>query len=480
VITGEYDLIKLKNDSGFVGLGSAYSTDSGATVTFLRNDGSVKWSKICHDTVSMHLWSWCGIDLPDSTLLINILGFINGNILMKLDYSGNMISTFHYPSTNTMRYMRIVNNAVYAVGNAGPYPSQGLFCKLDSSGSLLWARKMNAGANRIMSLACFTPTPDGGFLLVGNRSIVSSNLPKALVLLKTDSIGNILWQRQIDAPNIHLDPERVSLTADSGFIILSNEALDYKSQLLRCDSLGNVLWYVDFRDGSGARITLDNIDTAGNNEYVSYGYINNITLDHYLLRLDDSGNIIRCKYFDTDTVYTRVFHFDSETGLFGWGLLMSPYRKGFFALAIDSAWNSSCPSHDSTLIRFSNTSGDSTFSITSDPWTIAMNEISYVMISDFPLQESDYCQPLSLEENYESGGFSLYPVPAKDYVMLNIEGDNNEMNLLVLYDLTGKEIRKDQFTGKQFSILKADLHAGIYFFSLQSNDKVYRGKFIFE
>ena len=85
------------------------------------------------------------------------------------------------------------------------------------------------------------------------------------------------------------------------------------------------------------------------------------------------------------------------------------------------------------------------------------------------MQKSDYISVITDVTVEESFNTEVYPVPAKDFLMIKTK--NPAVKSLVLYDDTGKEVKSvNNFSGYKYLSVK-DLSSGVYFLKLLDADK---------
>ncbi|MBI5058512.1 T9SS type A sorting domain-containing protein [candidate division KSB1 bacterium] len=115
-----------------------------------------------------------------------------------------------------------------------------LLVRIDADGDTLWTRLIgNSGEDLAAALRGL---PDGGFVIAGSRLSDAGDADAALV--RTDSNGDTLWTRSYgDARNEAF--VTVELVPDGGFILSGNAAFEqqnWNSLAVRTDSLGNEIW----------------------------------------------------------------------------------------------------------------------------------------------------------------------------------------------------------------------------------------------
>ncbi len=122
--------------------------------------------------------------------------------------------------------------------------------KIDAYGNKLWEK--NYGGADIEDTRSAQQTSDGGYIIAGWTSSFNSTKleDQNVYLVKTDTNGNILWERAIDAFDKHEQDGVLSIqqTSDGGFILAGNTQSvggvggNLYAYLLKVDNNGNKLW----------------------------------------------------------------------------------------------------------------------------------------------------------------------------------------------------------------------------------------------
>ncbi len=191
----------------------------------------------------------------------------------------------------------IVTGSIVCIDEFEPW-SVITLCKTDNEGNIVWEKFYGLQyADQFSYGHCVQQTTDGGYIVSGVTWL------ELLWLIKTDSMGNTMWEIKGngDVP-LELGVGRfVRQTTDGGYIVVGNMYFanhDESIYLLRTDSLGNILWTKYFGDetyGDDARCVQQTIDGG----YIITGYNRSLKMnnDLWLIKTDFLG----------DTLWTRTY-----------------------------------------------------------------------------------------------------------------------------------------------------------------------------
>ena len=167
--------------------------------------------------------------------------------LIKTDSNGDTVWTRSYGGAGG-DYLRSVQQTAdggyitasetfsFGAGGADVY-----LVKTDSIGTMEWAKTY--GGTAADYGYSVRQTPDGGFITTGYTASDGAGSFDVL-LLKTDSLGNVEWARTYGSSGFDYGYE-VRVLADGGFIVCGYSAIRDPAGdvfLLRTDSLGVLLW----------------------------------------------------------------------------------------------------------------------------------------------------------------------------------------------------------------------------------------------
>ena len=280
--------------------------DSNFSVVALDYDGSVVWTKIyggseydnCYDGSAT---SDGGLILAGGT---RSYGAGNDDVwLVKLDSEGNQewnscFGTSDREYANSVR--QTFDGGYIAVGsqliwheNLDVYEHNAYMVKADFEGNLEWEKVFTG--DYALSGYSIIETSDSCYLFSGVADLQKSTLFE-LLLVKTDSNGNIIWQNTYTYSSAY-DCAGYSVieASDGGFVTVGHVAIsgstDYEIYVLKTDSDGNEQWNQKFGGGTWYNSAYSVIETFEGGYAVS-GTIWDQTdsPECFLRKIDDDGN----------------------------------------------------------------------------------------------------------------------------------------------------------------------------------------------
>lgn len=194
----------------------------------------------------------------------------NPEFFVSVGGNGCEISYF-VQETSDGGYIVTGNTSSYGAGD-----NDVLLLKFDSLGSLTWAR--TAGGPDYDTGYSVQQTSDGGYIVVGLTGVYTGFLVPYPLLLKYDSIGNLIWAKSLDWTMFY---NSVQQTSDGGYIVIGDENSGW-NLVLKYNSLGEIEW-AKWGRGNGA-----DIKQTSDGGYIIVGAFNS---DIILSKYDSQGDV---------------------------------------------------------------------------------------------------------------------------------------------------------------------------------------------
>ena len=425
--------ILMSIDSGFTVIGATESFGAGNTDMYLfkiDSAGNLLWSK-AYGGVNI---DW-GMDLQQtSDSGYALVGYSNSSnfdynvYFVKTDKNGDSIWTKNFGGSDwDFGYaVDIQNDTTYIIaGETYSYSngdSDGYSLGINSSGDTIWSQHFGSTAKDAFNAVCATSTNE----IVFGGYTTSSNGDTDFWVVKTDSVGNEIWQYNAgdsldDAVDKIIEGNDGNYYCIGSFTSIVGKQRDIVVHQL--DPNGNFMNQFllnNDQDDVGKFI----LQYAGETNFFIGGKTNsygNGGYDTYFYEVDASGWIVGQPYSTNGT------HFDDNTEAadttYDHGLVLVGTTNAtvnginsVFVLKIDSSFNS--PSVMTELLDIS-----------------------------------------SVEEEKQQITSFIYPNPGKSVVYFgNTELNNNTVNI---FDLTGKLVMKN--TVRENSINIQNLPSGMYY-----------------
>lgn len=313
--------VELTADGGFIIAGATNSLGAGGfDVYLLKTDsvGNVIWQKT---------FGGSGNDYGSSVRQTADGGYIIAGTkgstgvegidvyLIKTDTAGNVIweKTFGGIGDDIGYEVRKTLDGGYIVagtcpggdGEINPEPDAFLL-KTDAAGNFSWQKNFgNAQANYWAEGHAVEVTSDG-FLLTGTAESLAPDLTFAhdLYLVKTDTSGNMLWEKTIAAPGGQ-QGNSIIQTADGGFVIVGQADVVVAgnvsiadSYLLKTDSQGIKEW--ETTCGAGGWDNGYEVRQTTDGGYIFTGLYGDRNGEAYLVKTNAAGTAQWTKTFGGD------------------------------------------------------------------------------------------------------------------------------------------------------------------------------------
>jgi len=306
-------------DGGFVMAGgtTSYGTGPGSAVGSIylirtNSFGDTIWTRTIRNAKdedmsasSIQSTNDGGYIICGSTGVFDPSLWLTDMVLMKTDSSGRPLWTKSYKSTlNNITFTNLANEVrqtsdegYVVVGTTQSFGlDDGYLIKTDASGNLQWSKSFG-NSNTVYPLS--VQVRNDGYTVEGylDNSNVAGNWD--VFMIKMDLNGNNIWAKIYDRPAKFEDMTSGGQTSDGGYFMAGEICADSCNvYLMRADNNGNVLWCKTYGGGkddwawSAAQTSDGGFVIAGGTRSFGAG-----EEDVYLIRTDNSGNLIWSKTF---------------------------------------------------------------------------------------------------------------------------------------------------------------------------------------
>jgi len=169
-----------------------------------------------------------------------------------------------------------------------------LLVKTNSNGDPVWTRTLGDGIHQPTEAFAAQQTADGGYI-VGANGVLTHREDRNVWLVKLARQGNLIWQNELSndvSPYGDVTGRAVVQTSDGGYAVTANSTLSDSALILfKTDSLGNRQWFKRFP----MRIDWGTYDLFPLRQTLDGGYIIGTRT---LLKVDSLGNQQWLQTFD--------------------------------------------------------------------------------------------------------------------------------------------------------------------------------------
>ncbi|HEY6161429.1 MAG TPA: T9SS type A sorting domain-containing protein, partial [Bacteroidia bacterium] len=378
--------------------------------------------------------------------------------LIHLDYSGNLVWNKSYsvgnaPVYNAPQMHAEANGNVLLVFSV--YDRISLM-RVDANGNTVWSGAYTSDPNEPKNPGFdAAPCSDGGILASGKANA-------DIFLVKLDATGQVQWTKRFG--NNSYDHPNCVIKTNDGNNIIGGYDIDYNSfitnaYLLKIDNSGNVIWYKKYANIQ----SFDRLLQMANGYMVGLG-------TNMIVVMDQNGNPISCKVADAypDYLYLMNIARTYSDDLLALG---AGYDSSFAGTNVlfGSSWMSMlwCNVSDSLVsvsgTVFSPVVTSNTFSMMPAPINISAAVYSS---SSFTTGSANFCVGTQVDEQGENTAASIYPDPVNSFATIDMGSVNTSNAVFVLYDILGNEVKRMMITGQQTRLERGDLPAGIYMYRI--------------
>ncbi len=374
-------------DGGFALAGYTYSFGAGDAdfyIVKLSNSGALQWTKtmgwagndfaLTMVQTSDNGYALAGYTVPYGSIYYDML-------IIKLDIAGSVqwcrvINSTNYEYVTSVK--QTADGGYILIGisaTGGIFTDEFFLVKLNSAGTYQWSKTYGGPGDDIATSVI--QTQDGGYALAGlSNSFGPYNV---FTIIKTDSLGNIQWNRLIEASGTGSHIYSIIQISDGSFVLAgefsSIGVSPYDMYIVKLNSSGSIQWTrtVGGTDYDKANSVVQSTDGG----FILAGYTNSFGAgnnDFYIVKLNSNGVLQWSKTVggtDDDQAQSIIKTTDGGFVAAGYTESFGAGAKDIFIVKLDAGGNTCGNSTSpSSLYGVSGTSTSPTFSVVTQNPTV--------------------------------------------------------------------------------------------------------------
>jgi hypothetical protein len=398
---------------------------------------------------------------------------------ITLDANGDTVSSATYGGSQADDCVEGRGSGVTPEGNyifAGQTMSYGAgfydayIIKTDYTGAILWSRTY--GGMYSEQNGNVIQTTDLGFAWFGQTGSFGSGSAD-MFLVKTDSLGNMLWSRCYGDTFPELG-YGITQTSDGGYVLTGMilvSPTNYDIVVIRTDSMGSIIWNKQFHNvwnewGKGVL----EISTGG---YLVYGItMNGGNQDLLSMKLDTNGNILWAQSYGlggNEMIGSAIETADGGFMVCGTGVPTSfSNRNHVFLVKTDSNGSSNCFDTNTLFTSEPNNLVQTNPNPIQGTGCVRMNDTLGLTSG---LHVSTLCFTIDVNEEVMETELSLFPSPATDAITILVNGSHSTQGGLIVNSV-GQVVKSFRISDEQITIDVTDFAPGIYFCQIVSPEGI--------
>ncbi len=247
-------------------------------VVKVDSSGNQQWNMAGFDYDSTMNTNWGGansiVQTSDGGFAL-AGGTSNSSYLVKLDSQGNVQWRQSYTGIDVSSLIT-VNDGDYIM--AGSSNGDFWLAKVNSTGEIQWSHTY--GGEAVSYCTSMVQTSDGGYALAG--FVETSTSESNALLIKTDSLGNMLWNQTYNGPSGYFEANSIIQTSDGGYVLAGGSNTVF---MIKTNSDGKLLWNQTYGE-LGGEVAWSVIQTSdGGYALACGGFSGN------LVKTDSDGNL---------------------------------------------------------------------------------------------------------------------------------------------------------------------------------------------
>lgn len=388
--------------------------------------------------------------------------------LIKTDSNGNIEWSYLYCyQMGAFSAMKLIDgNFILTPNDAGSF---GLI-KIDQTGKVLFGKNYQNTSNEFLNMYSTIECANGDLVSIGMVGGLFG--PGRMLVVRTDSTGNILFSNTYGAdPNLHKTAyNAVELSDNSIMVVGSANDTPKNIRLFKIDSLGNLIFHREIGD-SYEQLCNSIVKNDNDEVFIAGATVLSSSVAGLFLKLDNLGNTVWSKRYDNSYLFSGLtkaldggFVLAGITNKFGAG------NQDVFIVKTDSVGDAGCDvvnhylPNNLTVVNVTNYNLVVSNDTTRSPFSFRVKR---------GIEVNTKCVSVGVNESISNNKGVLYPNPTissltidlKDYI-INVQ----------IFDFTGKLI--ESIFNHSNSVNVSHLISGIYFLKIETEAGIITEKFI--
>lgn len=451
-------------------------------------------------------FGWWGVDIGydvvetmDGHFLVTgyTSSFTNGNsdvMISKVHKNGWEMWTKHYGGINNDIGKAIVRTSdsgfvvagfTNSFGNGG---YDGFVIKVNKLGDTMWTRTF--GGTDWDFFNAIQQTSDNGFVM-GGYSYSDSKGAKDIWIVKTDSVGNLQWEKRIGGL---LDDEvaAIEILHDNRIACFgtTHSFLDNKGNyfIYKTNNNGDSLFFKELGYADLEDIGYDFFERPIDSVFILCGSsqspFNSDTMYYHQMVVDSVGNVIgeikeTQGKLKNQIVYTNAYFNGYKHYVIYdlWGYGQGKHEPGIYLFTNQWFLNSSTygSSENDYLLSCKRTSDKGLVAVGYTTGFNAKQEDVFILRMDSTLQNLN--NVVNVESVEKKLSLNIYPNVASNYIYLDLNKMIKNMRVMAV-DLQGRVVKEWTISSIYEQLDISTLEEGMYIIYVKVDNDVYTGKLI--
>ncbi len=467
-------------DGGYILYGHKYYNSATEDILIIKTDstGAITWARTYGTSMYDYIWD---LEILNNSYLIcgtsaNWLTYPTGGFFLKIDNAGNILWV---KTSDFMQNLVRTQDGGFAITSPGGL-GIGYLTKLDSNLDMVWRKKYTLDS--LAATVSLRTTFDGGFLIAGTMFGFNNSLD--FNLIRTDSLGNILWAKMYGGDSAEWFP-KVEPTFDGGCIMVgTTQSFGIAFQdvlLLKIDAIGNVQWTKTYggvfgENGNMVKPTLGSLGyilTGTTQGFTSGDSANAFNTRTFLIKTDINGNVQWARRYGLGPMDDASNVWETDDGGYAFSGItagIGGYYDGWL-IKTDNTGSSGCNDWPTMPFVTSPTIRDSTLSFTETSDTLIIgigtvfDSIAYPTATIICLNVPGGIG----DENTNQNGIEIFPNPTNGILNINTREIKNATEVFI-YNSIGQMIFSEKLRDTQTSLQMSSYPSGIYFVRVLTKD----------